>query len=335
MPSITVVPAGGVVDGGSFTASLLTPFHPSLVDNQTLAQNLSNFINIADNLTAPLNNNMSSIEIPSQFHVGLLPDRDPMFVVLPIIIIYVLIFVTGVLGNIGTCIVIARNRSMHTATNYYLFSLAVSDFLLLISGVPQEINLIWNRYPPIYGGDLSCILRALIAEVSCNATVLTITAFTIERYLAICHPFLGQTMSKLSRAIRIIVLIWLVAIAVALVQALSFRVIEMDGHQTCHAEEQFFDHFFEVSTLVFFLVPMTLITVLYVLIAFKLRAAGGAQLMKSNEWQRRHAGNATKSQRRVLKMLGKWNASCVVALLVSLWFVFVVYHRRRRGTTLL
>lgn len=99
----------------------------------------------------------------------------------PIITLYVAIFVTGVLGNIGTCLVIAKNRSMHTATNYYLFSLACSDFLLLVSGVPQEINLIWNRYPPIYGGDLSCILMALVAEVSCNATVLTITAFTVER----------------------------------------------------------------------------------------------------------------------------------------------------------
>lgn len=49
-------------------------------------------------------------------------------------VIYVIIFVTGVLGNTVTCIVIARNRGMHTAVNYYLFSLAVSDLLLLLSG---------------------------------------------------------------------------------------------------------------------------------------------------------------------------------------------------------
>lgn len=49
-------------------------------------------------------------------------------------VIYVIIFITGVLGNVVTCIVIARNKSMHTAVNYYLFSLAVSDLLLLISG---------------------------------------------------------------------------------------------------------------------------------------------------------------------------------------------------------
>lgn len=53
-------------------------------------------------------------------------------------VIYVIIFFTGVLGNVVTCIVIARNRGMHTAVNYYLFSLAVSDLLLLLSGKIQD-----------------------------------------------------------------------------------------------------------------------------------------------------------------------------------------------------
>lgn len=250
---------------------------------------------LAENI---LNTTINSSTYPHQ------TDRDPIYIVLPVIIIYVLIFVIGVFGNIGTCFVIARNRSMHTATNYYLLSLAISDFLLLISGVPQEINLIWHRYPPIYGGDLSCILRALFAEVSCNATVLTITAFTVERYLAICHPFLAHTLSKLSRAIRLIVLIWLFSLGIAMVQALAFRVVGINGHQSCQVKEEFFEHFFEVSTLLFFLLPMTVITVLYVLIGCKLRASSGLQLVKSNEWQRRHV-STTKSQRRVLKMLGE------------------------------
>ena len=43
-------------------------------------------------------------------------------------------FLTGVLGNLAVCIVIIRNRSMHTATNYYLFSLAIADLLILLLG---------------------------------------------------------------------------------------------------------------------------------------------------------------------------------------------------------
>jgi hypothetical protein len=62
------------------------------------------------------------------------PKHLPLAVVLPITIIYVIIFVSGVAGNVAVCVVIARNKSMRTATNYYLFSLAVSDLTLLLLG---------------------------------------------------------------------------------------------------------------------------------------------------------------------------------------------------------
>nr|KAG5703984.1 hypothetical protein BaRGS_032073 [Batillaria attramentaria] len=57
-----------------------------------------------------------------------------MAVVVLLTSLYTIIFLTGVLGNVCTCIVIARNRTMHTATNYYLFSLAISDVLTLLLG---------------------------------------------------------------------------------------------------------------------------------------------------------------------------------------------------------
>jgi hypothetical protein len=63
--------------------------------------------------------------------------RDPLSIILPISVCYFVIFVTGVLGNVITCFVIAKNKTMHTATNYYLFNLAVSDFLVLVFG---ELN---------------------------------------------------------------------------------------------------------------------------------------------------------------------------------------------------
>ena len=60
--------------------------------------------------------------------------RDPLTIILPITFIYAVIFIAGVLGNVITCVVIYKNKTMHTATNYYLFNLAVSDFLVLIFG---------------------------------------------------------------------------------------------------------------------------------------------------------------------------------------------------------
>ncbi|XP_013111373.1 pyrokinin-1 receptor isoform X2 [Stomoxys calcitrans] len=208
------------------------------------------------------------------------PKRDSLQVVIPLTIIYTLIFITGVIGNIITCIVIKKNRSMHTATNYYLFSLAISDFLLLISGVPQEIYLTWSKYPYVFG-ETFCIGRGILAEMSGNATVLTITAFTVERYVAICHPFLGQAISKLSRAIRIIILIWILSILTAVPQALQFGIIPIHGVEKCVVVRIIIQHSFQLSTYIFFFAPMSIIFVLYLLIGIHLHradviAGGGA-----------------------------------------------------------
>ncbi|KAF5301794.1 hypothetical protein FQA39_LY10579 [Lamprigera yunnana] len=241
------------------------------------------------------------------------PKRDDLCVVIPITIIYIIIFFTGLVGNISTCVVISQNKSMHTATNYYLFSLAISDLLLLVSGLPQEVYSIWSRYPYLFG-QVFCVLRGLFSETSANATVLTITAFTIERYIAICHPFLSHTMSKLSRAVKFIILIWIVAIVFAVPQAIQFKVVTMEGipeSTKCDAVTPVIPHSFEFSTFVFFIAPMTLIIILYVLIGMRLKSSNK---MKDIEFSRRSVNSNSQrsitkvrqgqSSRKVLKMLG-------------------------------
>lgn len=76
--------------------------------------------------------------------------RDSLYVVVPLTCVYAVILVTGLVGNVSTCVVIARNKHMHTPTNYYLFSLAVSDLLLLVLGLPPEMYYNWSRYAPSY-----------------------------------------------------------------------------------------------------------------------------------------------------------------------------------------
>ncbi|GIY00742.1 pyrokinin-1 receptor [Caerostris extrusa] len=125
------------------------------------------------------------------------PKRDSLSSVIPMTVIYCVILITGLIGNICTCFVIIRNKHMRTVTNYYLFSLAVSDLLLLIVGLPQELFLLWNKYPYMFG-EVFCIIRGYTSEMSTYASILTITMFTLERYFAICHPLKTHTMSKLS-----------------------------------------------------------------------------------------------------------------------------------------
>lgn len=251
------------------------------------------------------------------------PHRDPLYVVIPITIIYAAIFLTGIIGNISTCIVIAKNKHMHTATNYYLFSLAVSDLLLLLWGMPQEIVVMWAKRQYIFG-EVFCILQSFAAETSANATVLTITAFTVERYVAICHPFQSHTLSKLSRAVKFVIAIWVLALCLAIPQAIQFGVdteyprgpdrmelLDSDDFVFhCTLKTMVIQNAFVISTLVFFVTPMTVISVLYVLIGLKLRRSNLIPVKRPSVNSERGAGDVSRhrtmtSQSHVIKMLSK------------------------------
>ncbi|XP_022166528.1 pyrokinin-1 receptor-like isoform X1 [Myzus persicae] len=241
------------------------------------------------------------------------PRRDPLPVVVPVTLVYTLIFATGIVGNVSTCIVIARNKYMHTATNYYLFSLAVSDLLLLLSGLPQEIYQTWSRYPYVFG-EMFCIIRGFAAETSTNATVLTITAFTIERYVAICHPFISHTESNLPRAFKYILIIWVIALTLAFPQAIQMGLVygrEQDGTiipelSTCGLANKL-PYAFELSSVLFFLAPWTLIVVLYILIGLKLYKSKRDSSRTTCSAHCRHtaclSSTNTRATGRVVKML--------------------------------
>ncbi|KFB34910.1 hypothetical protein ZHAS_00000594 [Anopheles sinensis] len=230
--------------------------------------------------------------------------RDTLWIVVPITVIYSTILVVGVLGNVITCVVISRNKSMHTATNYYLFSLAVSDLLLLVTGVPQEIYCFWYRYPYPFSVHV-CIIMNFISETSANATVLTITAFTVERYIAICKPFLSHTLSRLSRAVRFVLAIWLIALSLAIPQALSVHIEQ--EYKTCIVHHEQGKSLLFISTVIVFMLPMSIITVLYLLIWLQLRRS---ELVRStSQWgssvRLRHSMRNRRSQRTVVTLHGE------------------------------
>lgn len=59
-------------------------------------------------------------------------------------------------------------------------------------------------------------------------SVLTIVAFSMERYLAICHPLHSYAMSGLKRAIRIIAVVWVISFFAALPFAMFTTVDYVD-----------------------------------------------------------------------------------------------------------
>jgi len=90
-------------------------------------------------------------------------------------------------------------------------------------GLPPELYTIWESYPWRFG-EPYCLFKTFLTEMTSSASILTITAFTVERYMAICHPLRAHSMSTPPRAARTIVGVWVAACVTALPYPLHTRM---------------------------------------------------------------------------------------------------------------
>ena len=51
-----------------------------------------------------------------------------------ITIFYVIVFISGLMGNMSVIVVIIKSKGLHCAMNFYLVSLALADILIIILG---------------------------------------------------------------------------------------------------------------------------------------------------------------------------------------------------------
>lgn len=144
------------------------------------------------------------------------------------------------------------------------------------------------------------------------SSVLTITAFTVERYIAICHPIKAQTLSNLPRAIKIICIIWILSAVFAVPYPVHTRIYyyvpyngtDLRDSLVCSIPLKWLTqmkHVFQMSAFVFFFFPMALITVMYILIGRALSQSDFHPKHYSND---KHS-TKTRARNAVIKMLGK------------------------------
>ncbi|XP_071516329.1 neuromedin-U receptor 2-like [Panulirus ornatus] len=156
----------------------------------------------------------SNFNVHEYINSELGPQRVRYNALLPLTVVYSVIAVGGVLGNALTCLVVARNHSMRTSTNYYLVNLAVADLLTFCLVLPVDMYQMWVQYPWPWG-DAACKVRAVVPETLAHISVLTILAVSVERYVAITDPVYARTTHTMSRTARVLPVIWLIAFLAA------------------------------------------------------------------------------------------------------------------------
>ncbi|XP_005106214.1 orexin receptor type 2 [Aplysia californica] len=128
------------------------------------------------------------------------------------ILLYFLTFTVGLVGNALVCWAVWRNHNMRTVTNVFIVNLAVGDFLVILACLPptlvQDVTESW------FLGTRVCKAVLYLQSTSVSVSVLTLSAIAVERWWAICYPL--KFKSTMSRARKIIFLIWVVSFLSAL-----------------------------------------------------------------------------------------------------------------------
>uniref|UniRef100_A0A8C8RSC8 Neuropeptide FF receptor 2 n=1 Tax=Pelusios castaneus TaxID=367368 RepID=A0A8C8RSC8_9SAUR len=237
------------------------------------------------------------------------------------IISYLLIFLLCMLGNGVVCIIVLRNKHMHTVTNLFILNLAVSDLLVGIFCMPT--TLLDNIIAGWPFGSMVCKMSGMVQGISVSASVFTLVAVAVDRFRCIVYPF-KQKLS-ISTAVIIIAVIWVLAIAIMCPSAVMlqvqeekhFRVIVSYSNQTnpifwCR-EDWPNQEMRKIYTTVLFtniyLAPLSLIVIMYARIGITLFNTAVPVGGKQGQEQRH---SVSKKKQKVIKML------IIVALLFIL-----------------
>uniref|UniRef100_A0A8C0UBN8 Thyrotropin-releasing hormone receptor n=1 Tax=Cyanistes caeruleus TaxID=156563 RepID=A0A8C0UBN8_CYACU len=261
--------------------------------------------------------------------LGRMP-RQPLELQVATILLVLLICGVGIAGNAMVVLVVLRTKHMVTPTNCYLVSLAVADLIVLLAAGLPNISEVLASWVYGYAG---CLCITYLQYLGINISAWSIAAFTVERYIAICHAIKAQLLCTVSRARRIIASLWLFTSLYCLMWFFlvdTTQVTFSDGAQvTCgyRVSRSLYMPIYFLDFAVFYVIPLGLATVLYGLIARILLASpvpgtpqhppGSGHQGSSLKLSCRGGRAALGSRKQVTKML-----AVVVALFAVLWLPY-------------
>uniref|UniRef100_A0A3B3U4L7 Histamine H2 receptor n=1 Tax=Poecilia latipinna TaxID=48699 RepID=A0A3B3U4L7_9TELE len=138
-------------------------------------------------------------------------------VMLGVILSLLILLTVG--GNVLVCLAVCASRRLRCLTNCFIVSLAVTDLLLGLLVLPFSALLQLSDEWPF--GPVFCNFYISMDVMLCTASILTLLAISVDRYLAVTMPLRYTSLVLPWRVAVALVSVWTVSVAV------SFLPIQM------------------------------------------------------------------------------------------------------------
>ncbi|KAG5268443.1 hypothetical protein AALO_G00212640 [Alosa alosa] len=201
--------------------------------------------------------------------------HEPMSPIIPVITaVYSVVFVVGLVGNCLVMYVIIRYTKMKTATNIYIFNLALADALVTTTMPFQNADYLLHSWP---FGEVVCKVFISIDYYNMFTSILTLTMMSVDRYVAVCHPVKALDFRTPLKAKGINVGIWVLSSAAGVPAMVLGGTQTNNGTTECALQfpepYEYWDRVMKLCVFVLaFVVPVLIITVCYSLMILRLRS---------------------------------------------------------------
>uniref|UniRef100_F6T1G9 G-protein coupled receptors family 1 profile domain-containing protein n=1 Tax=Ciona intestinalis TaxID=7719 RepID=F6T1G9_CIOIN len=240
----------------------------------------------------------------------------------------------GLVGNFLVMFVVLVLREFRkSVTHWYVLQLAIADSLFLISlpfKMIEDINGYW-MYP-----EWMCKGKETLLFLNYYTSVSFLMIMSIDRYIAVCHPFSDtlQRLRKPKSAIIITVTTWVAGLLICIpVMLYSFKVgiqpncrctdTFTDGTpESCHYHTRAygFKVFNIFNFVVMFILPLAVMGACYGLIIFRLTSGPLKDKSESRSGTNK-SSKSEKDRRRVTIM-----CLCLVGCFFVCWLPFHAVH---------
>ncbi|XP_050391822.1 FMRFamide receptor [Patella vulgata] len=162
-------------------------------------------------------------------------------------IILPLVVAIGLVGNVLTIIVLWR-REMQSPTIFYLRGLVITDTGILIMSVivltPYSMSNYLTTAPPLiyYKQMVYPVLHTpmnfIIMALQTSNVWITV-AVSVERYIAICHPFRAARICTKQKALIVIIVIGVISVGYNIPRLFATHVRDCKEEEKEHGQECF------------------------------------------------------------------------------------------------